>query len=126
MGLGSAPSSPLPTQAFAAPASPTPAGGSASSGTPPLMVAPTTTPIRRSERFGVGLDGASSTDEDSLAKAMRRKATRNLDPIGTDLNLKSFLSFSNKSIQSKLHSVGFNLGRDKPQIEVSTDRKSVV
>ena len=81
---------------------------------------PTTTPIRRSERFGVGLDGASATDEDSLVKAMRRKATRNLDPIGTDLNLKSFLSFSNESIQSKLHSVGFNLGRDKPQIEVST------
>ena len=57
------------------------------------------TPIRHSARFGVVLDGASETDEDSLKKAMRSKATRNLDYLGTDLNSKFFLSLSSNSIQ---------------------------
>ena len=78
------------------------------------------TPPRRSERFGVALDGASVTDEDSLKKAMRRKAARNLDNHGTNLSSKSFLSFSSNSIHSKLSSVGVNLGSSKKQVDVST------
>ena len=66
-------------------------------------------------------DGASVTDEDSMTKAMRRKATRNLDYSGTELNSKSFLSFSPQSIHSKLSSVGVNLGNSKFQVNVSTN-----
>ncbi|KAM0836303.1 hypothetical protein ACQ4PT_062435 [Festuca glaucescens] len=40
------------------------------------------TPSRRSTRHDVGLDGAAASDEDSLAKAMRRKAAANLDFAG--------------------------------------------
>ena len=71
------------------------------------MVVPTTTPIRRSERFGVGLDGASATDEDVWAMAMRRKATRNLDPIGY-LPLHSYSSIMVGS--SACGAPGFVLG----------------
>ena len=60
-------------------------------------------------------------DEDSLKKAMRRKAERNLDSLGTDMKSKSLLSFSPLSIHSKLSSVGFNLGSSKSQVEVSTN-----
>ena len=66
-------------------------------------------------------DGTSAMDEDSLKKAMRRKAACNLDSLGTDVKSKSFLSFSPISIQSKLNSVGFNLGSNKAQVEVSTN-----
>ena len=64
---------------------------------------------------------ASATDEDSLKKAMRRKAVRNLDYLGTDISSKSFLFFSSNSIHSKLSSVGFNLGSCKEQVDVSTN-----
>ena len=37
------------------------------------------TPTRRSCRHTVAEDGSMDTDEDSLAKAMRRKASHNLD-----------------------------------------------
>ena len=40
------------------------------------------TPTRRSARHAVGDDGTTDTDEDSLAKAMRRKAVQNLDNEG--------------------------------------------
>ena len=46
------------------------------------------------------------------------QAARNLDSLGTDVKSKSFLSFSPLSIQSKLNSVGFNLGSNKAQVEV--------
>ena len=68
----------------------------------------------------MALDGASETDEDSLKKAMRRKAARNSDYLGTDLNSKSFLSLSSNSIQSNLSSIGFNIGSSSSQIDVST------
>ena len=61
------------------------------------------------------------TDEDSLQRAMRRKAVHNLDSLGTELKSKSFLSFSPTSIQSKLGSVGLKLGSNKSQVEVSTN-----
>jgi hypothetical protein len=52
--------------------------------------------IRRSGRFGTARDGASVTDEDSMLRAMRRKAELNLDYSGivSPSKAKSFLSFS--------------------------------
>jgi hypothetical protein len=76
--------------------------------------------IRRSGRFEVSVDGASATDEDSLKKAMHRKAALNLDSHGMLKSSKSFLSFSSSSINSKLNSVGISLGSNANQINVST------
>ncbi|XP_044961044.1 mucin-7-like [Hordeum vulgare subsp. vulgare] len=54
--------------------------------TRPLGVAGTVTvadvtpsPLRRSGRHSIGVDGTTTTDEDSMAKVMRRTAARNLD-----------------------------------------------
>jgi hypothetical protein len=44
---------------------------------PPAAVG--STPSRHSMRHGVGPDGAATSDEDFLAKAMRRKVVENLD-----------------------------------------------
>jgi hypothetical protein len=66
------------------------------------------------------VDGASATDEDSLKKAMRRKAALNLDSHSMLKSSKSFLSFSSPSINSKLNSVGISLGSNANQINVST------
>jgi hypothetical protein len=51
-------------------------------------------PTRRSERYG-----ASMTDEDSMQKAMRRKAERNLDYSGiiSPSKSKSFFIFFNSN-----------------------------
>jgi hypothetical protein len=66
-----------------------------------------TTPSRRSTRHGLGADGCEATDEDSLAKAMRRKAASNLDTSGNKVsNGKSFLAFSTPHISAKLNNVG--------------------
>jgi hypothetical protein len=53
------------------------------------------TPTRHSGRFGTARDGASVTDEDSMLRAMRRKAELNLDYSGivSPSKAKSFLSF---------------------------------
>jgi hypothetical protein len=48
----------------------------------PVAPADLDTPLRRSGRFGVVVDGASPTDEDSLLRVMRRKAEINLDYSG--------------------------------------------
>uniref|UniRef100_A0ACD5UC67 Uncharacterized protein n=1 Tax=Avena sativa TaxID=4498 RepID=A0ACD5UC67_AVESA len=45
----------------------------------PVAVQGSGTTFRRSARHGVDASGASATDEDSMIKAMRRKAERNLD-----------------------------------------------
>jgi hypothetical protein len=71
-------------------------------------------------RFGVAADGSSSTDEDSLSKAMRRKAEANLDSPGITECKKSFLSFSNTYISAKLNSVGVSLGSTEKDIVLST------
>ncbi|XP_037459578.1 uncharacterized protein LOC119330565 [Triticum dicoccoides] len=47
----------------------------------------TTSPPRRSGRHVVGADGASATDEDSMQRAMRRTASRNLDFDGNSYML---------------------------------------
>ena len=79
------------------------------------------TPTRRSGRHAVADDGRTNTDEDSLANAMWHKAAQNLDNQGTSSSLKSFLSFSNTSIISKLNNVGVSLGNNENDISVSTN-----
>jgi hypothetical protein len=80
-------------------------------------------PSRRSRRFGVTVDGASVTDEDSMQQAMRRKAEINLDYLGiiSPSKSKSFLSFSTPMISSKLASVGVNIGRNDKEISFSSN-----
>ena len=69
----------------------------------------------------MSVDGAATTDEDSMKKAMRRKAAHNLEMSGNNLSSKSFLSFSSPSISSKLNCVGVRLGSNKNQIDISTN-----
>jgi hypothetical protein len=87
----------------------------------PVIVA--ATPTRRSGRFAVAADGSSVTDEDSLKKAMRRKAVHNLDSSGIPVASKdlSFLSCSAQRISSQLNSVGVRLGVNNNDISVSTN-----
>jgi hypothetical protein len=68
----------------------------------------------------VGADGCEATDEDSLAKAMRRKAASNLDTSGNKVsNGKSFLAFSTPHISAKLNNVGVSLGNTFDLVSVS-------
>ena len=67
------------------------------------------------------VDGSSATDEDSMVKAMRRKAEHNLDTVGMVKNSKSFLAFSNSSISAKLKSVGVSLGNSATKVTVTTN-----
>jgi hypothetical protein len=85
-------------------------------------ISPVLTTPRRSGRFAEAADGSSLTDEDTLSKAMRRKAVQNLDSTGTSSCSKhvSFLSFSQPRISSQLHSVGISLGSNVDSISVST------
>jgi hypothetical protein len=78
-------------------------------------------PPRSSARHGAAVDGSMATDEDTLTKAMRRKAASNLDTPGTIKSSKSFLPFSSHQIASKLNSVGVSLGNCEKEIFVSTN-----
>jgi hypothetical protein len=51
-------------------------------------------------RHGVGPDGAAASDEDFLAKAMRRKVVANLDFTCINKSSKSFLAFPTPLIAS--------------------------
>jgi hypothetical protein len=82
---------------------------------------PPATPSRRSARHEVGVDGASATDEDALSKAMRRKASSNLDFSGINSCDKSFLSYSTPTISAKLGNVGMSLGSSVNAISVSAN-----
>jgi hypothetical protein len=53
-------------------------------------------------------------------KAMRRKAVRNLDTVGTSPSAKSYSNFSCTRIASNLSSIGVSLGRSSSDIAVST------
>jgi hypothetical protein len=79
------------------------------------------TTFRRSARHGVDASGASATDEDSMIKAMRRKAERNLDSPGILSSSKSFLSFSTPVISSKLANVGISLGSSRQEVSFSSN-----
>jgi hypothetical protein len=76
--------------------------------------------VRRSTRHGLTADGASVTDEDSIAKAMRRKAAVNLDNGGMNGSSKSFLSFSTPQVSANLNKVGVSLDSSLHAISVST------
>jgi hypothetical protein len=69
----------------------------------------------------VAADGAAGTDEDSMTKAMRRKAAANLDAKGMDNCSTSFLSFSTPQVTAKLNSVGVSLGSSLDAISISTN-----
>jgi hypothetical protein len=60
------------------------------------------------------------TDADTLSKAMRRKATANLDSPGINNSCKSFLSFSTPAISANLVKVGVSLGNSPKEILVSS------
>jgi hypothetical protein len=66
-------------------------GGSLSALTSPVASPPAVTPSRCSTRHEVGVDGTAVTDEDAMSKAMRRKASANLDFSGINKCSKSFL-----------------------------------
>jgi hypothetical protein len=68
----------------------------------------------------VGADGFAVTDEDSLTKAMRRKAASNLDTSGNFSSVNSFLAFTTPQISAKLNNVGVSLGNSFELISVST------
>jgi hypothetical protein len=76
-------------------------------------------PSQRSTRHGVGHDGAAATDEDTLAKAMRRKAKANLDFSSTSQRSKSFLAFPTPLIATNLNNVGLSSGNSATTISVS-------
>jgi hypothetical protein len=77
-----------------------------------IMAADFVTPSRRTGWFGTNTDGASVTDEDSMHRAMCRKAELNLDYSGivTPSKVKSFISFSTPDITSKQGNVGVKIG----------------
>jgi hypothetical protein len=70
----------------------------------------------------VDADGGTVTDEDTMQKAMRRKAAKNLDFDGMSSThkSKSFLSFSSPVISSRLNGLGVSLGSSEKEISVST------
>jgi hypothetical protein len=56
-------------------------------------------------------------DEDTMQKAMRHKAEKNLDTSGNKKST-SFTAFSDSRISSNLSSVGISLGRNRDDISV--------
>jgi hypothetical protein len=60
-------------------------------------------------RHGVGPDGAAASDEDSLVRAIGRKAMTNLDLSGINRSSKSFLTFPTPQINVNLNNVGVSL-----------------
>ena len=82
-------------------------------GTVTANVAGLTPPsLRRSGRHAIGADGTTATNEDSLVKAMRRVAARNLNFEGTS-SRQSFFSFDNSKVSSNITSLGVSLGRSE-------------
>ena len=80
---------------------------------------PTVTP-RHSERHRTGKDGSSTTDEDTMTKAMRRKAEAFSTPADGKLHTsKSFLSYSTPALSAKLSAVGVSLGRNDKEVVLS-------
>ena len=67
-------------------------------------------------------DCASATDEDSLSKAMRRKAEQNDFTFhGMPMSSKSFLQFNTPRLSSNLLKVGVKLGSNENEISVSAN-----
>jgi hypothetical protein len=87
----------------------------------PPHVAPCAPPTRRSARQAVAEDGSIATDEDTMKKAMRRKADMNLDYSGMTSKSSSFISLSTPVISSKLNTVGINLGKNVNEVLISAN-----
>jgi hypothetical protein len=66
-------------------------------------------------------DGSSATDEDTMQKAMRRKAAVNLDFNGMSSKSSSFISLSTHVISSKLNVVGIRLGKNASEVCLSAN-----
>jgi hypothetical protein len=81
------------------------------------------TPLRCSGRFGTSAEGASVTVEDSMIRAMRRKAELNLNYSGMvrPSKAKSFLYFSTLDINSKLGNIGVKIGSCEKDIILSSN-----
>ena len=123
------PSSPASRGGAALPGAVVPAMlGVATATEPPCMVKPAMVQppaaavLRRSSRHAVAADGSVATDEDSLAKAMRRKAMLNdqMTP-GMSSKPKSFTSLSAHQLSSRLHKVGVTMGRNEEEVFVSAN-----
>jgi hypothetical protein len=69
----------------------------------------------------VAEDGSSATDEDSMKKAMRRKAALNLNFTGMNSKSSSFISLSTPVISSKLNAVGIRLGKNDSEVSLSAN-----
>jgi hypothetical protein len=67
----------------------------------------------------VAEDGSSATDEDTMKKAMRRKAALNLD--GMNSKSSSFIPLSTPVISSKLNAVGIRLGKNDSEVSLSAN-----
>jgi hypothetical protein len=69
----------------------------------------------------VAEDGSSATDEDTMKKAMQRKAALNLDFTGMNSKSSSFISLSTPVISSKLNAVGIRLGKNDSEVSLSAN-----
>ena len=75
--------------------------------------------LRCSERHKAAADASKPTDEDSMMKAMRLQASRNVNCSQGTATAKSFLSFLNSQVNSNLESLGLRLGRNAKERSVS-------
>jgi hypothetical protein len=66
-------------------------------------------------------DGSSATDEDTMLKAMRRKAAMNLDFSGMCSKSSSFISLPTPVLSSKLNAVGIRLGKNVDEVCLSAN-----
>jgi hypothetical protein len=66
-------------------------------------------------------DGSVATDEDTMQKAMRHKATINLDYSGIASKTSFFEPLSTPVLSSKLNVVGIKLGKNASEINISVN-----
>ena len=91
-------------------------------GDAPAPVTATVQQPRRSARHAVTGDGGATTDEDTLSRAMKRKAALNDTTVqGTRFPTKSFLQLDTSCLESRLVSVGVSLGRNGEEVSVSAN-----
>jgi hypothetical protein len=69
----------------------------------------------------VAEDGSVATDEDTMTKAMRRKAAMNLGCIGMTSKPSSFISLSTPVLSSKLNAIGIKLGKNFNEVKLSAN-----
>jgi hypothetical protein len=67
----------------------------------------------------VAEDGSVATDEDTMAKAMRRKAALNLNGNSKCSKSSSFISLPTFVLSSKSNTVGIKLGKNLNEVNLS-------